>query len=77
MVAALDDPAALDDQDQVGHAHRGEAVADEQGDGAGTAGGPPGLAGEALEESVLGRGIEAGGRLVEQEEDRSWRTVAA
>jgi AcrR family transcriptional regulator len=32
--APFDDPAAGNDQNQVGHAHRRKAVADEQGDGA-------------------------------------------
>ncbi len=53
-------PSSITD-DAIGHAHRGEAVADQDGDP------PGGQLAEALEDLVLGLGVEGRGRLVEHE----------
>ena len=60
--ANLHELAVFDDQDAVGHADGAEAVADEDG------GFAQGQLLEALEDFVLGAGIEGGGGLVEDEE---------
>ena len=71
-VPDLDHACAVEHDDEVGHAHRREAVRDEHGDAARrlrhlrcSRGG-----GVALEQRVLGLGIERGRRLVEHEEQR-------
>jgi len=58
----LHELAVFDDQDAVGHADGAEAVADEDG------GFALGEFLEALEDFVLGAGVEGGGGLVEDEE---------
>ena len=70
--ADLDDVGAVHHDDQVGHAHGREAVRHEHGD-------PPGVGvrarrlGEALEQRVLGLGVERRGRLVEDQQQRMRR----
>ena len=59
-----DDAAALEHEDAVGHAHRREAVRDEDRRA------PLGELAEALEDGVLGLGVERGGGLVEHEDVR-------
>ena len=64
--ADLDDPGAVEHDDEVGHAHGGEAVRHEDGDAAVVAA-AAGAGRVALEQGVLGLGVERGGRLVEHE----------
>src|SRR5688572_11700437 len=71
VVAGLNDAATGHHQDQVGHTHGGEAVADQQGDGAAAGGGVPGGAAEAFEQGVFGGGVQAGGGLVQDQQQ--WR----
>jgi hypothetical protein len=69
MCADLDDARAVEDDDEIGHAHRAEAVRHEEGDAA-VGGGPIRGGGVALEQRVLGFGVERGGGLVEHEQQR-------
>src|ERR1700730_1016198 len=81
--AGLDDAVAVEDDDEVGHAHGAEAVRDEDGDAAGGGGlargsrGAAGGGGVALEEGVRGLGVERGGGLVEPQEQRALAHEAA
>lgn len=65
MAAGLGDPAAVEDDDPVGEADRGEAVRDEDRRTTGRGGG-----GEALEEGVLGGRVQGGGGLVQDQQQR-------
>src|SRR5437879_529905 len=65
VAAALDDAAAGEDRDLIGHAHRGEAVRDEDGDALARE-----LA-EVLEHLGLRLRIHGGGRLIEHEDIRA------
>src|SRR5262245_19531424 len=63
--AVLGDARAFEHYYQVGHAHRAEAVRDEQRDAIAARG-----RGVALEERVLGLGVERRSGLVEHEQQR-------
>src|SRR5207237_6303675 len=65
VAAVLDDAAAGEDRDLIGHAHRGEAVRDEDGDALARE-----LA-EVLEHLGLRLRIHGGGRLIEHEDIRA------
>src|ERR1700722_517268 len=61
---SLDDRAAVEDQDLIGVAYRGKPMGDRDG-------GPPmGEAVEGFEDDSLGPRVDAGGRLVEDEDGR-------
>src|SRR6202035_3334569 len=75
---------AVQDDDEVGHSHGAEAVGDEEGDAAvdgRLAGGSCGASSRrrrvALEEGVLGLGVEGRRGLVEDEEERAVAHEAA
>ena len=62
MGAPLDDPSPVDDEEEVGLAHRGEAVGDDEG-------GPTGQRrSQGLLHRRLGLGVEVGGGLVEYDD---------
>ena len=75
MIAGLRDPAAIHHDDLVGHVHRAEAVRDQHGDRA--PGGAQGRLAVAGEQGGLARGVQAGGRLVEHDEQRPFPHQAA
>jgi hypothetical protein len=66
VAAGLAHASAVEDDDQVGRRHGREAVRDDQGGGPAFPAGAGG-SGEALEECVLGLGVERRGRFVEDE----------
>src|SRR3990172_2519821 len=70
VVADLGDAASVEDDDEVGHADGGEAVGDQDGDAVGIAVTASRGGGVALEEGMLGLGIEGGGGLVEDQKQR-------
>ena len=68
--ADLDDARAVEHDDQVGHPHGREAVRDQHRDAAVGRRRSRARGGVALEQRVLGLGVERGGRLVEHEQQR-------
>jgi predicted ATPase/class 3 adenylate cyclase len=69
MVAARHHTAPVEHDDQVGHPHRGEPVRHQQRDRAGLAREIPGRQ-VALEQRRLGDRVQAGGRLVQDQQQR-------
>src|SRR5450756_1800184 len=70
VAAQLEHLAVGDDDDQVGHAHGREAVRDKERDRSRGGADAPGVIRVALEQLVLGLGIECARRLVENEQKR-------
>jgi hypothetical protein len=62
VAAQFDDSAAVEHGDLVGIAHGGDAVGDEDGGGGG------GVAAQAAEDALFGVGVDAGQRVVEDED---------
>ena len=69
MGADLDEAGAVEDDDEVGHAHGAEAVRHQDRDAAIVAV-AAGAGRVALEQRVLGLGVEGGGGLVEHQQQR-------
>ena len=68
--ADLDDAGAVEHDDEVGHAHGGEAVRHQDRDAAVVGRRRARAGGVALEQRVLGLGVERRGRLVEHQQQR-------
>ena len=70
MVAGGHDPAVVHHDDLVGHVDGGEAVRDEDGYGAVGLTEPAGRLPVAGEDGRFGRGVQAGGGLVQDDDQR-------
>lgn len=73
MIPLLDDLAVVENDDLVGHSDGGEAVGDEDGDGADLLAELSRSGGPSLEQAVLSVGVEGCGGFVKDQEE--WRSA--